>query len=47
MPTVSRTFDTRPEATAWVNEIKVTDNVVSDKIEQTPDEKWKAIVEIE
>ncbi len=47
MPHVSRTFDTEEEANNWVNEIMAVDNVISSKIEQTTDERWKATVETE
>lgn len=46
MPAVSRTYDTEQEAKNWIEELKVTDNVTSSRIEKTAEGKWKAIVVI-
>ena len=47
MSTVSREFDTKREAEDWIEEMKVTDNVRSSRIEETVVRTWKAIVDTE
>ena len=46
MPTVSREFNTEEKAEKWIEEMKVTDNVASARIEKVAATKWKAIVDI-
>ena len=46
MPTVSREFNTKERAEKWIEEMKVTDNVTSARIEKVVATKWKAIVDI-
>lgn len=46
MPIVSREFETKEEAKKWIEEVKVTDDVKSERIEKSVTAKWKAIVEV-
>ena len=47
MSTVSREFDTKEKAEDWIEEMKVTDNVKSSRIEENAIRRWKAIVDTE